>query len=118
MFTPGQTMYGDFQSFWDNCVKEGAIETTGRVIPLLQVPWMQQQLHLLLCKPQERRAEWKFHCTKKLVHGNGRYANNPWLQELPDPISKVVWDNYVAVSPKYAKDNGLEMNVPNIGPIW
>lgn len=38
--------------------------------------------------------------------GNGNQANNPWLQELPDPISKVCWDNYFAVSPKFAKDKG------------
>lgn len=28
---------------------------------------------------------------------DGSYANNPWLQELPDPISKVCWDNYAAI---------------------
>ncbi len=39
---------------------------------------------------------------------DGRYANNPWLQELPDPISKVTWDNYVAIAPKTAKDMKLE----------
>ena len=26
-------------------------------------------------------------------------ANNPWLQELPDPVSKVTWDNFAAMSP-------------------
>jgi MoCo/4Fe-4S cofactor protein with predicted Tat translocation signal len=31
--------------------------------------------------------------------GNGVQANNPWLQELPDPISKVTWDNYVTMNP-------------------
>jgi molybdopterin-containing oxidoreductase family iron-sulfur binding subunit len=39
---------------------------------------------------------------------DGRYANNPWLQELPDPISKVCWDNYLAVSPADAMEKGLE----------
>ncbi|MFP4370357.1 MAG: 4Fe-4S dicluster domain-containing protein [Candidatus Kapaibacterium sp.] len=39
---------------------------------------------------------------------DGRYANNGWLQEIPHPVSKVVWDNYAAVSPKTAKEMGLE----------
>ena len=30
--------------------------------------------------------------------GDGQQANNPWLQELPDPITRVSWDNYVTVS--------------------
>ena len=40
--------------------------------------------------------------------GYGVHANNPWLQELPDVISKVTWDNYLTVSPSYAKELGLE----------
>jgi len=36
--------------------------------------------------------------------GNGSQANNPLLQELPDPITKTVWDHYVTVAPKEAKD--------------
>ncbi|KAA0214749.1 4Fe-4S dicluster domain-containing protein [bacterium] len=31
--------------------------------------------------------------------GDGRQANNAWLQELADPLSKVTWDNYAALSP-------------------
>ena len=30
--------------------------------------------------------------------GDGSQANNPWLQELPDPITKVTWDNYVMMN--------------------
>lgn len=40
---------------------------------------------------------------QKVGMGNGSQANNPWLQELPDPISKVTWDNYAMISPAMAK---------------
>ncbi|MDM8008368.1 MAG: 4Fe-4S dicluster domain-containing protein [Phycisphaerae bacterium] len=40
------------------------------------------------------------------VH-DGRFANNGWLQELPDPISKIVWDNWAAVSRKTAEALGV-----------
>ncbi|HMU08378.1 MAG TPA: TAT-variant-translocated molybdopterin oxidoreductase [Ferruginibacter sp.] len=40
---------------------------------------------------------------QKVSVGDGSQANNPWLQELPDPISKVTWDNYVMMSPAMAK---------------
>jgi molybdopterin-containing oxidoreductase family iron-sulfur binding subunit len=42
---------------------------------------------------------------ENVAMGDGRYANNPWLQELPDPITKAVWDNYVLVPPQFAKAN-------------
>ncbi|WP_282055259.1 TAT-variant-translocated molybdopterin oxidoreductase [Maribacter luteus] len=34
----------------------------------------------------------------KVGMGDGQQAGNPWLQEFPDPISRVSWDNYVTVS--------------------
>jgi anaerobic selenocysteine-containing dehydrogenase/Fe-S-cluster-containing dehydrogenase component len=35
--------------------------------------------------------------------GDGREANNPWLQELPDPVSSVTWDNFVSIGSSLAK---------------
>ena len=43
----------------------------------------------------------------KISMGDGRQANNPWLQEMPDPLSRASWDNYVTVSADDAKDLGL-----------
>ncbi len=36
---------------------------------------------------------------EKVGLGNGTQSNNPWLMELPDPISKVTWDNYITMNP-------------------
>ena len=38
---------------------------------------------------------------------DGRSANNAWLQELPDPVSKIDWDNYVSMAPSRAKALGV-----------
>lgn len=45
---------------------------------------------------------------EKVALGSGIMANNPWLQELPDPISKLTWDNYVTVSPFDAREKGYK----------
>jgi len=37
---------------------------------------------------------------QKAAIRSGEYANNPWLQEMPDPITKVTWDNYITMNPK------------------
>ena len=39
---------------------------------------------------------------------DGRFADNPWLQELPKPITKMVWGNAVHISPALARQMSLE----------
>jgi Fe-S-cluster-containing dehydrogenase component len=39
---------------------------------------------------------------------DGRFANNAWLQETPDFLTKITWDNYALVGPATATDLGLE----------
>ena len=58
---------------------------------------------------------------------NGSQANNAWLQELPKPLTKLVWDNVLTVSPAFAAREGfktgdvasLQVDGRHIeGPIW
>ncbi|RTY85822.1 TAT-variant-translocated molybdopterin oxidoreductase [Flavobacterium sp. RSP15] len=43
--------------------------------------------------------------------GDGQQANNPWLQEFPDPITRVSWDNYLTVSNADAKKYDLSNEI-------
>jgi molybdopterin-containing oxidoreductase family iron-sulfur binding subunit len=58
---------------------------------------------------------------------DGRYANNGWMQELPDPVTKMTWDNAVLISRKTARELGvangdvveISLNGKTVsGPIW
>ncbi|WP_272150667.1 TAT-variant-translocated molybdopterin oxidoreductase [Tenacibaculum aiptasiae] len=49
--------------------------------------------------------------------GDGKQANNPWLQELPDPITRASWDNYLTMSMADAKELGFENPVKDNGAI-
>ncbi|MFK7832771.1 MAG: TAT-variant-translocated molybdopterin oxidoreductase [Winogradskyella sp.] len=52
----------------------------------------------------------------KIGMGDGQQANNPWLQEFPDPITRTTWDNYLTVSQADANNLNLKnWNVANGG---
>ncbi|MFZ4784465.1 MAG: TAT-variant-translocated molybdopterin oxidoreductase [Flavobacteriales bacterium] len=50
--------------------------------------------------------EWELALYQKVTIGAGNQANNPYLQETPDPITKVTWDNYVTMAPADAAELG------------
>jgi molybdopterin-containing oxidoreductase family iron-sulfur binding subunit len=85
--------------------------------------------------PTKDRLDLVFYRDSKV--DDGRHNNNGWLQELPDPITKITWDNAVILSPATAKALGvyMERNSQNqkffdfkvevtlngrkvIGPVW
>ncbi len=45
--------------------------------------------------------------------GDGQQANNPWLQEFPDPLSRITWDNYLTISEADAQELGLALEASN-----
>lgn len=51
---------------------------------------------------------------EKVGIGAGQGASNPWLQELPDPVTRATWDNYVIVSPALARTM-LDIDLNNGG---
>ena len=48
---------------------------------------------------------------QKVSIGTGSQSGNPWLQELPDPVSKATWDNYAMISIKKANDLGIKLDM-------
>ncbi|MBI5388575.1 MAG: TAT-variant-translocated molybdopterin oxidoreductase [Verrucomicrobia bacterium] len=75
--------------------------------------------------PSKDKLEVIFH--RDYSVDDGRYTNNGWLQEMPDPVTKLTWDNAVLVSRKTAAELGVKNNqVVEIelggrkvqGPIW
>lgn len=48
---------------------------------------------------------------QKAAIGRGDQAANPWLQETPDPITKVTWDNYITMNPTIMKDQGYNEHI-------
>lgn len=63
---------------------------------------------------ETKSGDFELNLYAKISMGDGKQANNPWLQELPDPITRTSWDNYITISAADAKKLGLEnFNVSN-----
>ena len=48
----------------------------------------------------KQTGDWEVELYTSEALGSGLHASNPWLQELPDPITKATWDNYVCIAPE------------------
>jgi molybdopterin-containing oxidoreductase family iron-sulfur binding subunit len=88
-------------AFWNHCLHDGVFEAPSDETTL---PVYSSVAPTITAIPSQGLEAALY---EKIGIGTGSLANNPWLQELPDPITKVVWDNYVCVAPSYAEQNGL-----------
>ena len=91
----------DFEAWWkhaihDGFIKDSAPATVAAVAKLVPASAAVGGSGL----------ELSFHADPYIL--DGRYSNNGWLQELPRPVTRLTWDNAVLVSPKTAKDLGVE----------
>jgi len=100
-----QIKYSTFYEFWTRSLQDGTfeLEADPGVCPVYDFAFLDENADKL---KSEKADGIELVLYEKLGIGDGKQANNPWLQELPDPISKAVWDNYVSISPAWAKENG------------
>ena len=104
-----QSKFIVFQEFWDNAVRDGVVNMEPKASSSYSysadLAGDVQQI-TKASKGLSGVAELKIY--EKVGLKDGKQANNPWLQELPDPISKATWDNYIAISPKFAEEKGIK----------
>jgi MoCo/4Fe-4S cofactor protein with predicted Tat translocation signal len=102
---PPQEADKDFENFWELTLHDGWMKGTALPAkpPLvhLGVPGSS----LPLAAGSSGRLELVFRPDPTL--GDGRFANNGWLQELPKPFTKLTWDNPALISPATAQELGV-----------
>ena len=113
----------DFDSFWRLSLHNGWIE--GTAFPPKQVTLKMANLPAPAATQSADQIEVNFRRDPSVY--DGRYANNGFLQEVPKPMTKLVWDNPVMIGPAMAQRLGvnfrdvvtLELNGKKVtGPIW
>lgn len=99
---------GDFKNWWMEQLKAGAMTTAAnRRSPGFK--WGAVASAIERAKI-ERSTGPEVALYASVALGDGALANNPYLQELPDPVTKVTWGNFAGVSSGTAKSLGLNLN--------
>jgi len=97
-------------SSWNQSLQDGfytatASETLGGDV---QTPTVNNASALRDLSAAAKAGDFELVLYTKTSIGDGSQANNPWLQELPDPITRTTWDNYITISQKDAERLGIE----------
>ena len=87
-----QSKYSTPAAFWDMSLHDGVFEYEA----VSQNPAFNGNVDVnAVSKPGDSEVEISFYETVNI--GNGQYAHNPWLQEMPDPVNRTVWGNYLSI---------------------
>jgi molybdopterin-containing oxidoreductase family iron-sulfur binding subunit len=102
---PRQAKEKSFQTFWDRSVHDGFAEVNAA--PVRSKPFDAAAARAALHAPRPADGGRRLVLYSKVGMPDGSHAYNPWLQELPDPITKATWDNYACLSPSAAAQLGV-----------
>lgn len=98
----------DFEKNWRRWVHNGVIDETAATNRSPSFSWGGLQLEITRLQfPEIKNGEFEIDFYIDPSVYDGRYANNSWLQELPDPVTKICWDNAALISPTTAKENNI-----------
>ncbi|MBI2346041.1 MAG: 4Fe-4S dicluster domain-containing protein [Deltaproteobacteria bacterium] len=100
-----------FEAFWESCLRTGAVEMRGEAqggAGAFNTEALARATRVSAGGPADGPVGPQLVGYPTVAQYDGRYANNSWLQELPDPVTKITWDNYVCLAPRTAKRLGLE----------
>ncbi|MEN9808630.1 MAG: hypothetical protein RLZZ488_197 [Pseudomonadota bacterium] len=104
------TAGADFAAAWRRWLHDGVIkQTLGETLSgKSDFSALGQRLVGVGTSPSPSVSQMELLLTLDRSVYDGRYANNAWLQELPDSITKLTWDNAALMSPKTAKEKGIK----------
>jgi Fe-S-cluster-containing dehydrogenase component len=101
-----QSNLADSRQFWNDVLQKGVFEPD---LNNIQIPgYSENGLAQAVASVKPAGSGWEVQFYQNIALVDGTFANNPWLQELPDPIAKISWDNFAAVPVKWAEENGLK----------
>ncbi|MCP4437733.1 MAG: 4Fe-4S dicluster domain-containing protein [Aureispira sp.] len=122
-----------FQTFWDDALHNGWFKDSGATSEVVETEEVEQPvsdttsvdvepiappvtssdvgtaLSKLPAPLPASEGSWEVSLYETVNMGSGEYANNPWLQEMPDPVMRTTWDNFVSIPIKWDGDNNYDV---------
>jgi MoCo/4Fe-4S cofactor protein with predicted Tat translocation signal len=100
-----QSTYNGFWSFWDNAVADGEVELPANAGASYSGGDLGAAVSAVSATASSL-GDVQVKLYESIAVGDGYWSDNPYLQELPDPVSKVTWDNYIIANPTWMLKNG------------
>jgi MoCo/4Fe-4S cofactor protein with predicted Tat translocation signal len=122
IWSGSKTSYDDyFKQFWtsklgghegyEKALQDGVIERTSATEPLgsVSTPYISGSgagltAAVSAISSMKKGGNYELILYQQVSLGTGAQSNNPWLLELPDPITRATWDNFAMVSPSFIKE--------------
>jgi len=95
---------GPFEEGWRQVLHDGYLDGTGYDVASVD------RADVPAVEASEPEGELEVVVRSDPTLLSGRFSNNPWMQELPDPITKIVWDNVAVMSQATAEELGVTVN--------
>lgn len=106
----------DFGTAWNTAVHDGVYQGAAAAAEVLVFAGDVAAAATAANKAGAGAGEFELALYTTEAIGNGQHANNPWLQEMPDPLTKITWDNYVCMAPADIERMGLNMYLGEQAP--
>ncbi len=104
MFTK-QTGETYFKAFWNKVLHDGMFSVAAEP---KEWTFTSKASDAGSAVSKEKGGTWEAILYSSVAIGDGSAANNPHLQEMPDPVSRISWDNYIAMNPSDMTEAGFE----------
>lgn len=109
-FFTQQSDTSSFQMFWDKTLFDGVFQTAGNSNTYTYNASAAAAAGTSISQNYKKVGDGpELSLYQKLTIGDGSQANNPWLQEASDPISKATWDNYLTIPQDMATAMDIDM---------
>lgn len=102
-----QSETGDPERFWVNSVRSGELTYTAKLV-LSTYNFDEVKNSLSVLSKRKVADGFTLELVENINIGTGHGPLNPWLQECPDPVTRIAWDNYASIAPAVAREKGIK----------